>query len=265
MVWLWFATAAAQVCPEMPAVVAVAEAESMLDAFDRLDTRSFGQGQRALDHALSCLDVPLEGHQSVQVHTAKALSAFVEGEPKAVERSWAAVKVLDPTSRPADRWGASHPLRAAFDVATFDDLRVTLEREPEGGWRVDGEPRPDVPANRAFLLQGVGPEGVLVHSGYHYSVAEVPQVDWAELDPTARARRAKRMKVLGTTLATALGAGALTTGTHAVVTRARMSGEDISYDELDGMQVSANTTGSVAAGLAAGAAGIATATWTINW
>jgi len=266
--WLLLLSAVARGsnCPEHPDVVALQQATATGVAFDNLDEEALADSERRLDFALGCLDAPLGPRAAVEVHRAKALTAFFSGENAAALRSWAAVKVLDPVATPsAARWPRAHPMWRLFADAPTSDEWVQLERTPPGGWVVDGDARSDVPRDRAFLLQALDAQGTSLMSGYLYSVAEVPQLDFAELDPTARRRRRKRMHIIGTTATGAAGATALTLFVVATVARFDVTNPNLPYGRIDKRAEAANTLATASAGTALGALGLGVATFTIRW
>ena len=265
MMWIWMvSTVSFAACPDDPVAVASDQSALVLDAYDRADGSALVEVAVKLDFAIGCLDEPLPPRVAVEVHRAKALIAYYDGEDAAVVSSWAAVRHLDPLVRPDDaRWPPSHSMWSFFDeAATASDERVSV-RVPPGGWVVDGEPRPDVPRSRAFLLQGLDRDGGVIYSGYLYSLAEIPDTDWAELDPTARQRRRGRIRTIGTVVASTLGAGAV--GSMAVAATSRSAIDKVAYEEIDASALTANTSASLAVGLASGALTTAVLTWSIRW
>lgn len=262
---LFLPSAHAAACPEDPAALAEAQSRQVLGAYDRADGGALVEAATALDFAVGCLTEPLSPGIAVEVHRAKALIAFYEGDEAGSVRSWAAVRVLDPTVSPEPiRWPETHPMwRLYAEAGDTSSERVTLERHPPGGWVVDGEPRDDVPRFRGFLLQGLGASSELVHSAYHYTEATVPQLDWDALDPTARDRRRRRIRAVGTTASTTLAAGSIASMTIAALAKGQL--DSVDYEEIEGRAVLANTSASLAAGLAAGALTSGLLTWTISW
>lgn len=262
---LFFSDALGEPCPADPAVLAREQSRQVLGAYDRADGDALVTAATALDLAVGCLSEPLSLRVAVGVHRAKALIAFYEGDEAGSVRSWAAVRLLDPAVSPEPaRWPQTHPMWRLYDEAgQTTDERVALERRPPEGWVVDGEPRDDVPRFRAFLLQGLGPSSEVVHSAYHYTEATVPQLDWDALDPTARERRRKRMHVVGTTTASTLAAGSIASMTIAALAKGQL--DTVDYEEIEGRAVLANTTASLAAGLATGALSTGLLTWSIRW
>jgi hypothetical protein len=219
-----------------------------------------------MDAAIGCLDRPLTRQEVVLLHGAKALASFVDGELAASRKSWAAVRQLAPDFEPDPAlMPEGHPIRQQYDDALMDDDRVPLERSPEGGWRVDSDETSDVPKNRAFLLQGFDLSGAVVHSGYHYSVAEVPQIDFAELDATARDRRRKRMHWIGTIATGALTLGSGTTAVLAASAQSSVKSDQTPLADLEAQALTANNMSYASLGMISGAAAVASVTWAIHW
>ncbi|HHO51444.1 MAG TPA: hypothetical protein ENK18_11350 [Deltaproteobacteria bacterium] len=259
------ASTSTSTCPEDPEALAEAQSRQVLGAYDRADGAALVEAATAMDFAVSCLTEPLSPRVAVEVHRAKALIAFYEGDEAGSVRSWAAVRVLDPMVRPEPlRWPESHPMWRLYEEAgATSDERIVLERHPPGGWVVDGALRDDVPRFRGFLLQGLGGSSEVVHSAYHYTEATVPQLDWDALDPTARDQRRRRIRAVGTTVSSTMAAGAAASMTLAILARGQLGSVD--YEEIEGRAVLANTSASLAVGLATGALTSGLLTWTIHW
>ncbi|MBX2799429.1 MAG: hypothetical protein KTR31_17270 [Myxococcales bacterium] len=253
-------------CPDNPDQLAVEQSLLVLQAFDDADGGALEEASEVLDFAVGCLTHTLPTTWAVKVHRAKALVAYYAGNDQDVVRSWAAVRALDPTVRPdKDRWPSSHPMWGLYDEARdTPDERFGLERTPPGGWVVDGVPQsPDVPKFRAFLIQALDEDEAVLYSDYCYHLNEVRLADFGELDAATRQRRRKRMRVIGGTLTGALAAGAVTSGALALMSSGDL--DEVDYELIDARAQRANTTASVALGLAVGAAGTGLATWSIKW
>ena len=272
---LWGMTAyaaPAEELPEGPACGATSwesvdtSASRLADAYAELDTDRFRVEAESLDRAITCLAEPITTEQAAVVHAHRGLAGFVLGELESSRRSWAAYRTLEPDTPPDARWmPRDHPMRQLYDRPPERAAPVVLEREPVGGWRVDGVETAEVPGDRAFFLQGIDAAGEVIHSGHHLTVAEVPQVDFRALDPTLRARRRARAHRIGTTGAGALVAGSAVTLVMGLQQEARVKDRSTPIADVEPAAVSANTLGGVAAGLAAGAAAVVVTTWTIRW
>ncbi len=253
-------------CADDPSADALARAQALEEAYLHLKEELFDSEHAALIRAIGCLDQPLTLEQVVALHEAKALASFVDGELAASRKSWAAVQQLVPGFEPdTSLMPVGHPMRGQFDDAPTDTERVPLERSPEGGWRVDGAETTEVPKNRAFLLQGFDLSGSVVHSAYHYSVAEVPQVDFAQLDETARERRRKRMHWIGSIAAGALTVGSGTTAVLAASAESMVKNDQTRLGELDDKALTANNMSYASLGMIGGAAAIGSLTWVVRW
>ena len=265
MIWLFFGVALAE-CADDAVGDVLTRSSALERAYVALREDDFAAEHLALTEAIACLDGALTLEQAVEVHSAKALAAFVDGELAAARKSWAAVRQLAPAFVPDPAlMPPGHPFRVQFDEAVVDDERVELERSPEGGWRVDAVETADVPKNRAFLLQGFDLSGGVVHSGYHYSVAEVPQIDFAELDETARQRRRRRMHWIGSVSAGALAVGSGTAVVMAASAQASVKSPETPLGEIEGKSLAANTMSYASLGMLGGAVAVGSVTWAIRW
>lgn len=235
-------------------------------AYDAVDDEAFQAATAALDEAVPCVRSELSGDALLAWHRARALQESWERELVASSKSWAAVRALDPAYSPPEAWlPEGSALRRAWEEAPTGSERIKLERVPEGGWRVDGQPTPYVPTERGFVLQGFDTSGQLVHTDYHYSVAEVPVVDFAALDPTAQQLRRRRMHAGGSALAATLATSAIAVVGVAAGQRTSVFDPAVPVGALDGHAGRANrlSNTAVALGLASGAT--LAATWAIPW
>lgn len=147
---MWTLIGAALACPEDPAAAIRARAQALADAYDAVDEPRFADEYAGLHADAACVDAPLDRATVLAWHRSRALGEFFEREEIASAKSWAAVQVLDPTWAPPDGWILDGtPLHRAWSTAPTTPGRITLERRPAGGWRVDGEPSSTVPADRA--------------------------------------------------------------------------------------------------------------------
>lgn len=263
--WLLMGVALAE-CLEDGAASLVGHADRLVGAYEVLDEEAFAHHYEALQQAARCVRSELTLEQLLAWHRARALGEFFEREYAASAKSWAAVKVLDPSYSPPEDWLVpGTPLYTAWTEAPMGAARILLERSPEGGWRVDGQPTNGVPAERGFILQGFAANGALVHTDYHYSVAEVPVVDFAALDPTAREKRRRRMHLIGSVAAVTLGAGALGALGVGTIDEVTGKGRNLELEKVAGRRQRANLLYGVGGGLAAGAVAVGTVTWVVKW
>lgn len=264
-VWIWIAAASAG-CPDDPERTLRSHARALETAFEDVDETGFAESYAALHAVVPCIVTPLDASTIVAWHRARALGEFFEREEIASRKSWAAVKVLAPAYRPPESWVMpGTPLERAWAEAPLNNDRIELERSPAGGWRVDGAEQTSVPADRAFVLQGFDSGGQVVHADYHYSVAEVPVVDFEALDATARERRRRRMHRYGSVLAGVLGAGAVGTLTTAWTQERAVGASETALEDVPIHAQRANALSGVGVGLAIAGLGVATATWTVRW
>lgn len=261
-----FVARALATCPTDTADQVESLAREVEQAFDRVDDAGFQEAYRGLGEAIPCVRSALDPEALVAWHRARALGEFWERELVASSKSWAAVRQLDPSYRPKEAWmPAGSPLRDAFQHAPMEAERVQLERVPEGGWLVDGQPTRSVPATRAFVLQGFDAAGELVHTDYHYSVAEVPVVDFEALDPTARQLRQRRMHLGGTVLAGVLLGSAGSFLVLAGGDRKRVDDRSTPLGEIAGFADRAGRRSTTAVVLGAGGLAVAGTTWAVRW
>jgi hypothetical protein len=262
---LWSAVASAA-CPEDPAAAIREAAQKLESAYEDVDEGAFAEQYQAIHDAAGCVDAALDAETILAWHRARALGEFFEREMIASSKSWAAVKQLDPEYAPPDAWiPEGGPLHRVWMLTPEPGGENGFERTPEGGWKVDGEPARGVPAERSFVIQGFDAGGAVVHTGYHYSIAEVPVVDFGALDSTARERRRKRMRRYGTVLAGVLGAGAVGTFTAAWTQERAVNDFDTPLEDVPVRAQRANALSGVGLGLGVAGIGVGTATWAVRW
>lgn len=247
-------------CPDDPLAVAQSGAAAMEQAFLDLDDAGFAAAHAEVAAALPCVTTPLEKRDVLALHVAMGLALFVDGDMRGSEKAWSAVKAMRPEwSLPVEMAPPEHLLRQVFDRAAPHPEVVTLDLAPVNGWLVDGTWTSDVPSQRAFVLQALGAEGV-AYTGYELTVAGIPLDDLVQPGPSPATRRAR---VVGTSLAVALGAGAL--GSMAVYVQSRNALDEVPYDRIDATGARANTAGGLAIGLGAAAVGAFTVSWAVRW
>jgi hypothetical protein len=254
-VWWTLAARAIAACGDDPEEAVVRAASSLETAFTQMDADLTERSRRELLEALPCLR--REPADVVAVHRAIALGAFFAGEDRESELSWAAVRALDPGwTPPASLLVPGSPADQRFQRATPTGATVPLTQALPGGWTVDGAAAESVPADRAFLLVGRDQGGV-VWSGYVYEPADVP---WVPLPSAAR----RRARVIGTTSAVGLAAGAAAALAIGAAARADATGV---VDPSALASLTARASGATAAGVVCGAsaAGIAVTTWSVRW
>ncbi|MBW2253353.1 MAG: hypothetical protein JRI25_01995 [Deltaproteobacteria bacterium] len=261
--WIWLVVAWALAdCPEDPVGQVRGSAAAMEVAFVGLDEEGFDSTHARLTAAIPCIVEPLALRDILALHRASALAAFMDGDMVASRKSWGAVRTLHPDwVPPSSMIPEGHLLRGLFDEAPTDPEVVALDMAPPGGWLVDGREATGVPAQRAFVLQGID-EGAVGYTGYHHSVAEIPVLDFAE--PISRVSpRAKKIRKTGTLVAGGMAAGALAgLGVHL---HARSAVLEVPYDKVDGTVTRANVSGVSAVALGAGAVGLTAVAWAVRW
>lgn len=259
--WTWLlASIALGACPDDPVAEVRQQTSAMEVAFVELDDPGFDAARDAVEAALPCVTDPLALRDILGLHRAMALAAFIDGDMVASKKSWGTVRVLHPSWEPPEAIAPEgHMLRDLFVDAPTDTEVVTLDLAPEGGWLVDGRATSDVPANRAFVLQALGEQGVF-HTGYHRSVAAVPVRELVQPGPSPRT---KRMRKTGTIVASGLAAGAL--AGLGVNLYARNELGSVDYDKVAATRTAGDVGGVGAIVLGAGAVGVASVAWGVRW
>lgn len=286
--WILLAAALAgeleRVCPPEPTQAVVDTARRVEQSWFDLDDATFSMARHQLVALLPCVDQALTVEQSVQLHRAEAISAFVDGEMDAARRSLAALHVLAPDwSYPEGALPPDHPLRRLIDDAHGLDVGdVGLAVTPQTGWSVDGTrfPGPDdprapdgtltasytLPTGRAFVLQVFGDDGHVVYTGYHLSTVDIPVQDMQAL-PTPEELRKKRQKVarlVGTTVGGAMiGGAAVMLGLG--MSERRDVVEGMPLTDIEPAQARANVYGGTSAGLASAGATVMAVVWAVRW
>ena len=197
---VWLMTAALAACPDEPDDVVQTAAGSVEIAFVQVDDARFAEAAATLREALPCSMDVMDRPSAVFLHRAYALVRFVEGDRAAVQRSFRAIKRLDPSWSPPEALiPPGHPLESLWESTEPLGGTVDVEIAPAGGWRVDGRERNAVPTDSSFVLQGLDADGDVVLTGYYSSVAEIPltNLDALAARPTISPRR-KRARVIGT-------------------------------------------------------------------
>lgn len=260
--WTWLlAVALGGDCPDDPARSVRDSAALMVVNFAALDGDGFDLARADLDAALPCLSAPLTGHDVVAVHRAMALAEFADGDMVAVRKSFGALRQLEPGwTIPETLVPPGHLLRDLYAEAPTSTERVDLDLAPDGGWDVDGAPSTTVPAEVAFVLQGLGKEGEILYSGYHTSVADIPVLDFARPGISPRTRRMRVVGAVGGGALVALGAGMIGLGQ---VTKSDLN--TVPYDKVSGTRTRAEVLGVGGVGTAVLGAGLGTAAFVVRW
>lgn len=261
MLLLLFAALAHAECPADPLSELRRQTAALETAFVDLDDPGFAAANEAVLAVIPCVASPLDLRDILALHRAFALAAFVDGDMAGSRKSWGAVRTLNPSwTPPLELAPEGHLLRTQFDTAPMGPEIVELELAPEGGWLVDGRVASAVPRDRAFVLQGADGERMIIYTGYHRALAEVPLLDFAKPGPSPKA---KKMRLGGTLLGSGL---ALLAGGAAVVHfQAVSSIDEVDYDKFEATVTRGNVAGWSAIVLGAGAVGVTTAAWAVKW
>jgi len=248
-------------CPDDPIAEVRSAADDLESAFTQLDDAGFDAAKKRLDAAIPCVTTPLELRDVLGLHRAEALAAFVDGDMVASKKSWGAVRILNPSWTPPDSLAPpGHLLRQLFEQAPTDTDTQALELAPDGGWLVDGRRGDAVPADRAFVLQGIDKDGNIVYTGYDRSLAEVPLLDFTPPGPSPKGKKMRLFgSIAGDALALAAGGAAyahFNTASHL---------DTVPYDKFDSTVTAGNVAGWSAIVLGAGAVGLTTGAWAVKW
>lgn len=282
--WLtWIAVALAGApCPSTPAAL-VAVAEEVERAWTEADGPAFEAASARLDVEVGCVDAVVGADEAAVVHRARALAAFVQGDVEASRRAFVAVRLLAPGWRPPDAVvPEGHPLRKVFDAAAPPEAPRTVELRtlPEHGWVVDGARYPlprealagrapayGLPADRAFVLQLLGPDGAPSYTGYHLSTTTIPasELALAASPSEIRARRRKQARLWGSVVGGALLAGGGVTFGLGWSQREALVAGQVPLDDVEATAATANTLGGVSYGLAGAGALLTTLAWSVPW
>jgi len=261
LIALLFTILAHAECPEDPLGAMRAHSAAVEQAFADLDDPGFAAAYASLVEVVPCVSTPLDLRDILALHRSYALAAFVEGDMAGSRKSWGAVRTLNPTwELPDELAPEGHLLRTQFDAAPLGPEVVELELAPDGGWLIDGRPAAVVPRDRAFVLQGADAERLIIYTGYHRALAEVPLLDFAKPGPSPRA---KKMRLWGTV---AGGGLALMAGGAAALHFDAVADLDtVDYDKFDATVLRGDVTGWSAIVLGAGAIGVTTVAWAVKW
>lgn len=252
-------------CPEQPGLVLDAAARDVEMAFVDIDEAAFATARRQLESALPCVVAPLDLSAALRLHRAHALIDFAEGDRIAAQRSFNAIKRLDPSWDPtASLFGTQHPLYTLWERAEFDGVSVRVELAPPGGWVVDGNATSSVPSGASFVLQGLSRSGEVVLTGYYDSVSEIPLSNLEALAARPRIPASRRRgRAIGS-----VASGAVLVGAGAFLIAAQQTASGL--DSIDVSEVPAAEqriqTYSTLAGVLGGVGLVGgIVTWTVHW
>jgi hypothetical protein len=272
-----------RVCPDDAAEQLVVAALAAEETFWALEVDRFDVVRGQLRGLLPCVTRSMTLEESLVLHRAFALDAYVLGDLEAVRRSFGALRMLDPAWLPPAPEG--HPLWALFHEAPIEVTTARLVVMPEGGWSVDGtyfemvaegedpltpdeevEPH-SLPSNRAFVLQVFDLDAMTTYTGYHFSPVDIPITDLVVVPDRAalRKKRRKLSRQVGTAIGSALLVGAGVTFGLGMAERAEVTGGDTELDGLKAVQLRGNTYGWTSAGLATLGATTFGLAWGVRW
>ena len=272
-------TALAGSCPEQPLSAALGWASTLRSAYTAIDEQRLEEAHTGLVATIPCIREEIDPFQAFELHRAIALGAFVDDRESDSRESWAAVRAIQPDwVPPVDLMPEGHPLLSLWRATDVDLSKpIPLQEMPKGGWRVDGVRQNAIPAARAFILQGFDGAGAVVHTGYYYDPAAIPDLEGVEMIPTRRgpvldadvSRRARARK-WGSLGAGTLAVGALATWGIAASAKSEIvtideNGDTTQNDRVLLLSRRANGFSVATAALGATAATTAIVTWTVRW
>lgn len=271
MLVIWLVGAAfAEECPEDALGAALRASASLELAYANLDDSGFDRAHAQLDAAIPCIDVEIAPPDAVVIHKAKALASFVVGDPASSRQSWLAVRALQPDwVPPRSIMPEGHPLLELSKPTGDIPVLVDLEQGPPGGWAVDGLRRIGVPDGRAYILQGFDAGGQVVHTGYHYTVAEARALEIelapvvaTDLEPGREVNR-KAVRTWGTVGAVVAAGASAGAAFYALDLRSGL--EDLDGTDIHGTAVRQRAMVGASVGLGVVAAGGAAVVWAVPW
>jgi hypothetical protein len=185
-------------------------------AFVHVDDEAFGVAAEQLRQALPCSEQTYDREAALFLHRAYALMSFVDGDRTQTQRSFRALRRLDPSWVPPEALiPPGHPLAAIWDNSQPIAIEepVLVELAPDGGWLVDGRVREAVPIDAGFLLQGLDGDGGVLLTGYYTSPSEIPLADIQAFaaQPQRVSPRRKKARLIGSVASgvVMLGGGAM--------------------------------------------------------
>jgi len=263
--WVWLLASVWAACPDAPDDVVRTATGAVEVAFVEVDEARFAQAAESLREALPCSTEPIDRQSALFLHRAWALMRFVDGDRAAAQRSFRAIRRLDPSWQPPEALiSPGHPLESLWESSVPMGGAVRVEAAPEGGWRVDGREREEVPTDAAFVLQGLDADGSVVLTGYYASVSEIPISDLSALAaPPSVSPRRKKARLVGSV---ASGVALVAGGTFFVLANGQANQLDTvpvaEVPEVEARVRRYSAIGGVLTGLGA-AGGIVT--WAVPW
>ncbi len=255
-------------CPEDPDAVVVTATAAVEVAFVHVDDEAFGLAAEQLRQALPCSEQTYDREAALFLHRAYALMSFVDGDRTQTQRSFRALRRLDPSWVPPEALiPPGHPLSAIWQMSQpipgAEPVRVELA--PDGGWLVDGRVRDAVPIDGGFLLQGLDEDGGVLLTGYYMSPSEIPLADIQAFAavPSRVSPKRKRARLIGS-----VASGVVLLGGGAMLGLAAQQASTLSevpigqVPEVEQRVQTFSTVGGVLLGV--GGAG-AIVTWAVPW
>ncbi len=251
-------------CPSDTFAEALHQAGAVELAFANLDDAGFDSAAGAMSDSLPCVRTQLAPGDAAQLHRAMGLTAFVAGNPSNSRKSWAALRSLQPGWKPpASLMPDGHPIRDIWDAAEPTDAAGELGGAPEGGWVIDGARSTVAPQGRAFVVQGFDAQGGVAYTGYHRTIASVPDLAPPPLpvEPPGFPTVPVLMTAAGVGLA--VGGGLMFASASADRRLARQP--DTNYDQISELAKSANTKTGIGAALAVAGGATVGLAWTVAY
>lgn len=186
-------------CDPAPRRTLIASIDRADAAWAELDGDGLDAAMTELRTSLASQCAPIDGRLALKIHRAFARHSWTLFDSQTSVRAFLAVRDLSPTwtaeldaDVPAD-----HPVRQVW--SSRPGWTSTISESPPGGWLVDGNLGPEVPKDRAFVLQALSKDGSAIWSGWLTNATEVPVAPW-------RAQRVKRARARGTVLCLSIAA-----------------------------------------------------------
>lgn len=267
MLWLWTSLAMAA-CPDDPDDAVNAATAAVEVAFVQVDDDAFGAAADRLREALPCSEQTYDREAALFLHRAHALMSFVDGDRSQTQRSFRALRRLDPSWVPPEALiPPGHPLAAIWENSepVIGAQPVRVEIAPDGGWLVDGRVREAVPIDAGFLLQGLDEDGGVLLTGYYTSPSAIPLADvrsFAAVPQRVSSRR-KRARLIGS-----VASGAVLLGGGAMLGLAAQQASTLSERDITEVEQTEDRVRaySAAGGVLIGVGGAgAIVTWAVPW
>lgn len=198
----------ASACDEAPRQALVRAMDRAELSWHEMDGEALDQAMADVRTALSEQCAAIEPRLAMQIHLAMARHTWTLFDTQNSVRAYLAVRDLAPswTEELDSQVPSDHPVRELW--GDRPKWTTTLDETPTGGWLVDGSPGPEVPKDRAFVLQALERDGGAVWTGWLTDPSEIPVAP-------LRAARIRRIRKRGTVVSlgvAGIGAGLLGAG-----------------------------------------------------